>query len=250
MARYKFGRSHFRQPSQRYPREYWRPKERLHIPFSGTSLGKKGTRESISYDSCSHVFAVKSFTINGLLISSITGHSTAINHLRISSRTPAGIFREEPRLTSMLSIWNLNTSPRDISCISQLACPLNVTSIMIIIAVITITACAQLLYLEGAEWLPKQQCVEGMSPSRQPTLRAAPIISPFLIPSTVFLRRPTFLCEALSADVFCDLDVPLAMSHRDFHFNVRRQEPTLHWPGDGGFLLTHLLNVIDRSQDF
>lgn len=151
--------------------KYWNSRERrLHIPFSKTSSGKKGIGKSISYGHCSHVFAVKSFTINGLAISSVLRHSTAINHLQISSRRPAALFREELRLTSMLSGWNLHTSPRDIFCISQLPRSLTATSIIIIIAVITITACAQLLYLEGAEQLPKQQCVERMSPSRQPTL--------------------------------------------------------------------------------
>lgn len=128
--------------------EYWMQddwmQEKLHIPFSETSLREKDTRESLSYNHCSHVFAVKSVTINGLVISSLPRHS-AINHLWISSRRPAAIFRAEPRLTSMLSVWNLNTSPRDIFCISQLPPSLTASSIMIIVAVITITACAQLL---------------------------------------------------------------------------------------------------------
>lgn len=131
------------------------------------------------HDGCSHVFAVKSVTINGLVILSELRHSEAINHLRITVRRPAAIFRKEPRLTSMLWVRNLDSSPRDIFGISELPRSLTATSIMIIIAVITITACAQLLYLGGEERLPKQQCVERMSRGRQPTLRAAPIISSF-----------------------------------------------------------------------
>lgn len=140
--------------------------------------GEKRHQGKHVHDRCSHV-AVKSVVINGLVILSELSHSAAINHRRISARRRAAIFWKELRLTSILSVRNLNASPRDIFGISELPRSLTATSIMIIIAVITTTACAQLLYLEGEERLPKQQCVERMSPGRQPTLGAAPIISPF-----------------------------------------------------------------------
>lgn len=154
--------------------------KRKGFTFLRAAWGEKiGTRKSISYDHCTHVFAVKGFTINGLVISSAPRHSTAINHPRISSHRPAALLREVPRLTSMLSIWNLNASPRDIFCISQLPRSSTATSIIIIISVTTITACAQPLYLEGAEQLPKQSCVEWMSPGRQPTLGGCTYNYPF-----------------------------------------------------------------------
>lgn len=186
----------------------WRPSWRYLREAKGVAshssplfqVGKTWTRENVSR--YSHVFAGKSITINGLVISSQPSHFTAINHLWIFVHRPAALFRKELQLTSILSRRNLKPSPRGIFGISELLCSITVTSIMIIIAVLTITACALLLYAEGAEWLPKQKCVNRVSPGRPPTLGAAPIISHFLIPSTVFCCGPICLSEAVSADVF------------------------------------------------
>lgn len=64
-----------------------------------------------------------------------------------------------------------------------------------------------------------------------------------------------FLCAALRADGFGDLDVQLAPGQWDFHSNVRVQEALPCFTGlemDDSCIpaLMHLLKVINRRQDF